>query len=78
MSLSLVLVGLCLSVYCVCDYRFAIKTQLCPKDNEFHNVLREVRFLRACRHPCIIDVHDAFLMTNPRYAMHSALSVLQS
>lgn len=50
-----------------CTCRFAIKTQLCPKDSEFHNVLREVRFLRACRHPCIIDVHDAFLMTNPRY-----------
>lgn len=48
-------------------FRFAIKTQLCPKDSDFHNVLREVRFLRACRHPCIIDVHDAFLMTNPRY-----------
>ena len=46
--------------------RFAIKTQLCPKDSEFTNVLREVRFLRTCRHPCIIDVHDAFLITNPR------------
>lgn len=53
-------------LYLSFDCRFAIKTQLCPKESEFQNVLREVRFLRACRHPCIIDVHDAFLMTNPR------------
>lgn len=50
--------------------RFAIKTQLCPKESEYHNVLREVRFLRTCRHPCVIDVHDAFLITNPRYSTY--------
>jgi hypothetical protein len=47
--------------------RFAIKTQLCPKESEFHSVLKEVRALRWNRHPCIIDLHDAFLMLNPRY-----------
>jgi serine/threonine protein kinase len=39
-------------------------------------VLREVRFLRACRHPCIIDVHDAFSMTNPRYTNYVSRATL--
>lgn len=47
-------------------HRFAIKTILCPKDSELGNILREIRFLRANRHPCIIDVHDAFITSNPR------------
>jgi NIMA (never in mitosis gene a)-related kinase len=45
--------------------RFAIKTILCSKDSELGPVLREIRFLRANRHPCIIDVHDAFITANP-------------
>jgi NIMA (never in mitosis gene a)-related kinase len=30
------------------------------------SILREIKFLRANRHPCIIDVHDAFITANPR------------
>eukprot|EP00981_Chlorochromonas_danica_P000555 scaffold125_cov156-Ochromonas_danica.AAC.4 len=45
---------------------FAIKTIFCSKDRDLDPVLREIRFLRACRHPCIIDVHDSFITTNPR------------
>lgn len=29
-------------------------------------VLKEIWFLRLNRHPCIIDVHDAFVTLNPR------------
>eukprot|EP01031_Cornospumella_fuschlensis_P035530 gene35530-43080_t len=45
---------------------FAIKTIFCNKDHELDGVCREIRFLRLSRHPCIIDVHDAFITTNPR------------
>ena len=30
------------------------------------STLEEVRFLRANRHPCIIDVYDVFLTEKPR------------
>lgn len=30
------------------------------------DTLREVRFLRVNRHPCIIDVHDGFMTSQPR------------
>jgi len=46
--------------------RFAIKSMFCPKESDYVCVLREVRFLRAHRHPCIIDVVDAFVISNPR------------
>mmetsp|Transcript_26489 Transcript_26489/g.36473 ORF Transcript_26489/g.36473 Transcript_26489/m.36473 type:complete len:761 (+) Transcript_26489:177-2459(+) len=45
---------------------FAIKSMFCPKESDYHCVLREVRYLRAHRHPCIIDVVDAFVISNPR------------
>lgn len=48
-------------------FRFAVKSIFCSKDHDLEPVLREIRFLRACRHPCIIDVHDSFITTNPRY-----------
>lgn len=52
------------SFYLAC--RFAIKTIFCAKDADMGPVMHEVKFLRLSRHPCIIDIHDAFLMTNPR------------
>lgn len=45
---------------------FAIKSMFCPKESDYVTVLREVRYLRAHRHPCIIDVVDAFVISNPR------------
>jgi len=45
---------------------FAIKTVFCSKDSEFRAVLKEIKLLRVSQFPCIIDVHDAFITSNPR------------
>mmetsp|Transcript_22923 Transcript_22923/g.22105 ORF Transcript_22923/g.22105 Transcript_22923/m.22105 type:complete len:540 (+) Transcript_22923:235-1854(+) len=45
---------------------FAIKTIFTEKESDLKDTLREVRFLRQNRHPCIIDVHDGFMTSQPR------------
>jgi serine/threonine protein kinase len=45
---------------------FAIKTIFTEKESDMKDTLREVRFLRVNRHPCIIDVHDGFMTSQPR------------
>jgi hypothetical protein len=47
--------------------RFAIKTIFCSRDSELEMTLEEIRYLRMNRHPCVIDVNDAFITANPRY-----------
>ena len=52
---------------CIEDNRlFALKTIFTEKESEMKDTLREVRFLRQNRHPCIIDVHDGFMTSQPR------------
>ena len=54
-------------VKCIGDNRlFAIKTIFTEKESDMKDTLREVRFLRVNRHPCIIDVHDGFMTSQPR------------
>ena len=56
-----------IAVKCIEDNRlFAIKTIFTEKESEMKDTLREVRFLRMNRHPCIIDVHDGFMTAQPR------------
>lgn len=45
---------------------YAIKTIFAERESEMREMLREVRFLRMNRHPCIIDVYDGFIISNPR------------
>jgi serine/threonine protein kinase len=54
-------------VKCIEDNRlFALKTIFTEKESDMKDTLREVRFLRQNRHPCIIDVHDGFMTSQPR------------
>lgn len=43
-----------------------MKTVLTQQENEVLRALREVIFLRTCRHPFIVDIHDAFLTFQPK------------
>jgi serine/threonine protein kinase len=45
---------------------FANKTIFSNKESELKEVLREVKFLRSNRHPCIVDIHDVFVTAQPR------------
>ena len=45
---------------------YAVKTIYCAKEEYLHESLKEVAFLRANRHPCVIDVHDVFITSQPR------------
>lgn len=45
---------------------YACKTIYCEKEEYLTESLKEVCFLRANRHPAIIDVHDCFITTQPR------------
>jgi serine/threonine protein kinase len=55
--------GLCVWVmFC----RFANKTMLAEREADMKEMLREVKFLRMNRHPCIIDIHDGFITAQPR------------
>lgn len=40
---------------------YAMKTIFSEKESGMTQTLLEVRFLRANRHPCIIDVYDVFI-----------------
>ena len=42
---------------------YANKTIFCERETDMRDVLREMRFLRTNRHPCIIDIHDGFITT---------------
>ena len=54
-------------VKCIEDNRlFAMKTIFTEKEINMKDTLHEVRFLRRNRHPCIIDVHDGFMTSQPR------------
>lgn len=43
-----------------------MKTIFTEKDADMDETLREVRYLRMNRHPCIIEVHDGFITLLPR------------
>jgi len=45
---------------------YADKTIFCEKEKHLTETLREVKFLRRNRHPCIIDLHDVYIISNPR------------
>lgn len=45
---------------------FALKTIFTERDADMDETLREVRYLRMNRHPCIIEVHDGFITLMPR------------
>mmetsp|Transcript_20697 Transcript_20697/g.18847 ORF Transcript_20697/g.18847 Transcript_20697/m.18847 type:complete len:737 (+) Transcript_20697:44-2254(+) len=45
---------------------YAMKTIFSEHEKEMQKSLREVVFLRIYRHPCIIDIHDAFLTQQPK------------
>ena len=45
---------------------FAMKTIFTEREIDMKDTLREVRFLRQNRHPCIIDVYDGFMTSQPR------------
>ena len=54
-------------VKCIENNRlFAMKTIFTEREVDMKDTLREVRFLRMNRHPCIIDVHDGFMTSQPR------------
>ena len=54
-------------VKCIEDNRlFAMKTIFTEREIDMKDTLHEVRFLRQNRHPCIIDVHDGFMTSQPR------------
>ena len=43
-----------------------MKTIFTEREIDMKDTLREVRFLRQNRHPCIIDVYDGFMTSQPR------------
>jgi hypothetical protein len=43
-----------------------MKTIFTEREKDMKETLHEVRFLRMNRHPCIIDIHDAFMTAQPR------------
>ena len=45
---------------------YAMKTIFTEREVDMKDTLREVRFLRQNRHPCIIDVYDGFMTSQPR------------
>ena len=45
---------------------YAMKTIFTEKEIDMDDTLREVRYLRMNRHPCIIEVHDGFMTSQPR------------
>ena len=54
-------------VKCIEDSKlYASKTIYCEKEDYLSASLKEVSFLRSNRHPCIIDVHDVFIVHTPR------------
>ena len=40
---------------------------LCEREADMKEMMREVKFLRMNRHPCIIDIHDGFISAQPRF-----------
>jgi hypothetical protein len=32
----------------------------CAKDSDYEIIMAEIQALRRNRHPCVIDIHDAF------------------
>ncbi len=41
---------------------YACKSIYCENETDLSNILSEIKFLRQHRHPCIIDIHDGFLV----------------
>lgn len=56
---------------------FADKTIFCEKESLLTDVLRELFFLRKYRHPYIIDIHDGFVIAQPR-VLHIIMSYCEA
>lgn len=56
---------------------FADKTIFCEKESLLNDVLRELFFLRKYRHPYIIDIHDGFVIAQPR-VLHIIMSYCEA
>ena len=56
---------------------FADKTIFCEKESLMADILRELVLLRKYRHPFIVDIHDGFVIANPR-VMHIILSYCEA
>ena len=57
---------------------FAVKTILCVEERDLVESLLEVKHLRLNRHPCVIDITDAWITEKPAKVIHLAMSYCEA
>lgn len=57
---------------------FAVKTILCQEEADLAESLLEVKHLRLNRHPCVIDITDAWITEKPAKVIHLAMSYCEA
>lgn len=57
---------------------FAVKTILCTEERDLVDSLLEVKHLRLNRHPCVIDITDAWITEKPAKVIHLAMSYCEA